>query len=194
MPDASLQEILADCRELGARAVAWHRHPTAAEERRLARDTQRLPVLALFGDGAGPAAGAPLLVVDGGPAPQDPDERERALEELCRRIHGLDWNAVALRTPAAAGHFPAPAELPLLKDALPRVGYWHDAARGGDAFLDACGGRIAGASFDPLVYSDLAGLREAMGERTPAVIDLEPGAEPELVLEALARAGAVFRG
>jgi len=191
--DAALPVVLAGFRELDVRAIALHRRPTSAELDELAALARRVPFVAVFGDGSGANAGSPLLVTDAGPAPEDPAERERALEDLCRRLHALAWPAIALRTPASAAEFPAPHEIQLIREALPKVGYWHDVARGGEAHLEACGDAIRGASFDPFLYTDLRGLKSALGERTPAVVTLASGVSWGMVREGVACAGAVFR-
>jgi len=191
--DATLPSIVGRFRELGVRAVALHRHPVAAELYELATFARRVPLVALFGDGVGPDAGAPLLVTDGGPAPDDPFERERMLEQLCRRMHALAWASIALRTPSTAAEFPAPHEIALVREAVPKVGYWHDTARAGEAYLEACGDAIRGASFDPFLFHDLAGLNSVLGERAPAVVTLASGVEWGMVQEGVACAGAVFR-
>ena len=153
-PDASLAAIVAGFRELDVQACALHRHPRTDELADLAPFARRIPFVAVFGDGTGAQAGSPLLVTDGGAAPEDPEQREQALEELCRRLHSLKWPAIALRTPASASEFPAPHEIQLIHEALPKVGYWHDTARNGEAHLDACGDAIRGASFDPFLFSE----------------------------------------
>jgi hypothetical protein len=179
-PDRPLASIVSSFEPLGVAAIALHRHP----ERGFAPP---VPVVAVFGDGSGPLAGARLLVVEGGAA--DPDDRERSLEELCRRLHGIDAPAIALRTPLPGAH-PAPDEIALVREALPRVGYWHDAARGGEEFLEAA--QPVGASFDPLEAIDLVALRSALGGRAPAVVWLPPGSERARVVESLHRARGVF--
>lgn len=179
-PDTPLSAIVASFEPLGVTAIALHRHP----ERPL---VPRVPVVAVFGDGRGALAGAPLLVVEGTAA--DSDDRERSLEELCRRLHGLDAPAIALRTPLPGAH-PAPDELALVREALPRVGYWHDLSRGGEEYLEAA--VPVGASFDPLEAVDLVALRSALGARAPAVIDLPCGSERERIVESLACARGVF--
>jgi hypothetical protein len=191
--DASLPAIVAGFRELDVKACALHRHPRPEELQELAPLARRIPFVAVFGDGYGPQAGALLLVTDGGAAPEDPAQRERALEELCRRLHSLAWPAIALRTPASASEFPAPREIQLIREALPRVGYWHDTARGGEAHLEACGDAIRGASFDPFLHGDLRGLSSALGERSPAVVTLASGVDWGMVREGVACARAVFR-
>ena len=191
-PDASLAAIIAGYRELDVRACALHRHPRTDELASLAPLARAIPFVAVFGDGTGAQAGAQLLVTDGGAAPEDPAQRERALEELCRRLHSLAWPAIALRTPASASDFPAPHEIQLVREALPKVGYWHETARGGEAHLEACGDAIRGASFDPFLCSDLRELKSALGERTPAVVTLAAGVDRGMVQEGVAIARAVF--
>ena len=197
--NATLPEIVDSFRELGVAAIALHRPPDATELRALAVQARRVPVVALFGDPASAPPGiplvvieGPLVVIEGGPAPADPAARERALEELCRRLHAIQGPALALRTPRSEDEFPAPMELPLLREALPRVGYWHDVARGGDEFLDACGGALRGASFDPLATAELVGVRDALADRAPAVVALAPGSGSAMVREALAYARSMF--
>ena len=106
----------------------------------------------------------------------------------------IDGPALAIRTPIDAAAFPLPHELSLLREALPRLGYWHDLARGGDEYLEACAGMLAGASFDPFAASGLKGLCDALGDRAPAVVALPSGTESATVREALAYAGSIFRG
>jgi len=189
-----LPEIVASFRELAFEAVALHRPPDATEVRALAAQAQRRPVVVLFGERAAAPAGIPLVVVEGGAAPSDPAEREQALEELCRRLHSREGPALAIRTPIDAAAFPSPRELPLLRGALPRIGYWHDLARGGEEYLESCGDMLCGASFDPFAASGLSGVCEALGDRALAVVALPCGTESATVREALAYAGSIFRG
>ena len=192
-PDAPLATVVARFRDLDVRAAALHRHPRADELAALAPLARRVSFVAVFGDGSGGRAGVPLLVIDGDDAPEDPADRERALEEYCRRLHSLDWPAIALRTPTSAQRFPAPHEIELVREALPKVGYWHDTSRGGEAHLNACGDAIRGASFDPFAFHDLGGLRSALGERSAAVVTLASGVDAGMVREGVACARAVFR-
>jgi len=187
-----LPEIVDSFRELGVAAIALHRPPNATELPALAAQARRVPVVALFGDPESAPPGMPLVVIEGGPAPVDPADRERALEELCRRLHAIQGPALALRTPRSEHEFPSPMELPLLREALPRVGYWHDVARGGEEFLEACGGALRGASFDPLATAELVGVRDALADRAPAVVALAPGSGIAMVREALAYARSMF--
>lgn len=189
-----MPEIVASFRELAVGAVALHRPPDATEVRALAAQAQRRPVVVMFGEHATAPAGIPLVVVEGGAAPSDPAERDRALEELCRRLHSREGPALAIRTPIDAAAFPSPRELPLLREALPRVGYWHDLARGGDEFLESCGAMLCGASFDPFAAASLKGVCEVLGDRAPAVVALPCGTGSATVREALAYAGSIFRG
>jgi len=98
-----------------------------------------------------------------------------------------------LRTPGSSNEFPAPGEIALIREALPKVGYWHDTARGGDEYLEACGAAICGASFDPFVFTDLRALDSALGARSPAVVTLASGIGAGMVQEGVRCAGAVFR-
>ena len=165
--EQSLQATVESFAELGVGAVALHRHPRRARF--------RVPVVAVFGDGSGSLGGAPLLVVD---APEGP------LEDLCRWLHGLQAPAVALRTSRT------PEEIVLVREDLPRIGYWHDVARGGEEFLEVAD--PAGASFDPLETADLARIRAALSQRAPAVVELPAGSEQERIVESLACAHGVF--
>ncbi len=185
-----LDRVVASFRDLPVRAVALHRPAEAAEARRLAAFAKGVRVVAVFGDEPGADVGAPILVVDGGPAGED---REASLEDLCRRLHRWrDWQ-VALRTPAAEGHHPAPDEVALVREALGNVGYWHDADRGGEAYLEAAARDLFGASFDPLRDIDLPGLRDALPRAAPAVVACGSGAPREEVAEALRCARGIFR-
>ena len=111
---------------------------------------------------------------------------------LCRRLHALrDWT-VALRTPLAPDHHPAPGEIALVREVLGHVGYWHDAARGGEAYLEVAGRDLLGASFDPLTEVDLAGLRDALPAAAPAVVACASGTARDEVVEALRCARGIF--
>jgi len=180
-PDRPLAAVIASFAPLGIDALALHRHPAGPLP-------LRLRVVAVFGDGTGSLGGAPLLVVEGGPA--DPEDRERSLEDLCRRLHGLKAPAVALRTPSGAQH-PSPEDWELIHEALPKVGYWHDVARGGEEYLEVA--EPVGASFDPLDVPDLVALRGVLGAAAPAVIDLPPGSGRDRIVESIACARGVFR-
>lgn len=185
-----LDRVVASFRDLGVQAVALHRPAEQAEARRLAALAKRVRVVAVFGDEPGAEVGAPILVVEGGPAG---DDRGASLEDLCRRLHEWRDRKVALRTPAAAGHHPAPAEIALVREALGHVGYWHDADRGGEAYLEAAAHDLLGASFDPLRDIDLPGLREALPRAAPAVVACASGAAREEVAEALRCARGIFK-
>jgi hypothetical protein len=174
--DRSLTAIVDSFAALDLAAVALHRHPV--------RERFRVPIVAIFGDGSGALAGVRLLVVDA--APSDAENRDRSLEELCRWLHGVRAPSVALRTPLDR----TPAEIALIREALPKVGYWHDAARGGEEFLAAVD--PVGASFDPLETSQLLLLRSALAARAPAVVALPTGCERERIVESLACARGVF--
>jgi hypothetical protein len=188
--DRPLDRVVASFRDLGVRAVALHRPALEAEARGLAVLAKRARVVAVFGDEPGANVGVPLLVVEGGPAAPD---REASLEDLCRRLHALrDWK-LALRTPPAADHHPAPDEIALVREAVGHVGYWHDAARGGDAWLEAAARDLLGASFDPLADTDLVGLRDALPRTAPAVVACAPGTARDEVAEALRCARGIFK-
>lgn len=179
-----LDAIVGSFRPLGVRAVALHRVPTTDEVAGLAPLARLVKFVALFGEEN--PIGAPLLVVDGGEAAGD---RHASLEALCRRLHRLkDWR-VALRTPAGPDDHPAPDEIALVHEALPFVGYWHDADRSGAAHLEAAGRLLLGASFHPLGTVDLAGLREALPAAAPAVV----ACPPDEAAEALRCAQGYFR-
>jgi hypothetical protein len=188
--DRPLDRVVASFRDLGVGAVALHRPALEAEARGLVALARRVPVIAVFGDEPGADVGAPLLVVEGGPAGAD---REASLDDLCRRLHALrDWK-VALRTPPAVDHHPAPDEIALVREALGHVGYWHDAARGGDAWLEAAARDLLGASFDPLGHVDLVGLRDALPRAAPAVVACASGTARDEVAEALRCARGIFK-
>jgi hypothetical protein len=188
--DSPLDRVVASFRDLGVRAVALHRPALEAEARRLAAFAKHVRVVAVFGDGPGADVGAPILVVDGGPAG---DDREASLESLCRRLHALRGWKVALRTPGAPDHHPAPGEIALVREAVAHVGYWHDADRGGEAWLEAAARDLLGASFDPLTDLDLAGLRDALPRAAPAVVACAPGTARDEVAEALRCASGIFK-
>jgi len=187
--DLPLDRAVAAFRDLGVRAVALHRPALEAEARRLAAFAKRVRVVAVFGEGPGANVGAPILVVEGGPAA---DDREASLESLCRRLHPLRGWRVALRTPPAPDHHPAPGEIALVREALAHVGYWHDSDRGGEAHLEAAARDLLGASFDPLASIDLAGLRDALPRAAPAVVACAPGTARHDVAEALRCARGIF--
>ncbi|MHC4818096.1 MAG: hypothetical protein ACYTF8_08580 [Planctomycetota bacterium] len=187
--DRPLDRVVASFRDLGVRAVALHRPAQKAEARGLAAIAKMARVVAVFGGEPGADVGTKLLVVEGGPAA---DDREASLESLCRRLHALrDWT-VALRTPSVPDHHPAPGEIALVREALGNVGYWHDAARGGEAYLEVAGRYLLGASFDPLAEVDLAGLRGALPAAAPAVVTRAPGTARDEVVEALRCARGIF--
>lgn len=188
--DRSLDRAAAALRALGLDAIALHRPAEADEARALASARRGLRIVAVFGETTGGDFGRPLLVVEGGPALE---VREASLDALCRRLHALRGLPVAVRTPEGAGGHPAPHEIALLAETVRGVGYFHDAARGGDAYLDAAGPLLRGACFDPLVLADAAGLREALPGGAPAVIDCEPGRPKDEVAEAIACARGWFR-
>jgi len=179
--DYELDRAVRSLAALRVDAFALHREPSAGELRRLAGAR----VVAVFAET--PVAGA-LLIVEGGPAGEN---RERSLEELCRRLHGL--GRLALRTPPDAEHHPAPGEIALIAAELRHVGYWHDATRGGEAYLEAAGAHLFGASFHPLEVEDLVGLRTALPDRAPAIVDCPPTMSKEELREAVRRAQGYFR-
>lgn len=168
--DLTLDAAVASFKDLGVGAVALHRPPTPEEARALQPLARRVRIVAVFGDELGPNVGAPLLVVEGGPAGED---REASLDALCRRLHGFRPLKVALRTPADPDHHPSPDEIVKVHETLRHVGYWHDAARGGEEFLTAAERFLLGASFDPL-EGDTAGLADALPAFAAAVIVCEP--------------------
>jgi len=189
-PDRPLDRVVASFKKLDVRAVALHRPALEAEARGLAALARRGRIVVVFGDEPGVPVGAPLLVVEGGPAA---DDRETSLEDLCRRLHALrDWK-IALRTPPGPGHHPAPDEIALVREALGHVGYWHDAERGGEAWLEVAARDLLGASFDPVSGVDLAGLRDALPRAAPAVVACAPGTARDDVIEALHCARGIFK-
>jgi len=82
--------------------------------------------------------------------------------------------------------------LALIRSDLKSVGYWHDLARGGEAYLDAASRWLMGASFHPLEEADLVGIRDALPASAPAVIDCPESTSREEIREALARARSYF--
>jgi len=162
--DYELDRAVRSLAALRVDAFALHREPSAGELRRL--------------------AGARVVAVFA-------ENRERSLEELCRRLHGL--GRLALRTPPDAEHHPAPGEIALIAAELRHVGYWHDATRGGEAYLEAAGAHLFGASFHPLEVEDLVGLRTALPDRAPAIVDCPPTMSKEELREAVRRAQGYFR-
>ncbi len=183
--DLALDAAVLSFKDHGVGAVALHRPPTTEEARALQPLARRVRIVAVFGAAFGPDVGAPLLVVEGGPSG---DDREATLDALCRRLHALRRFKVALRTPADPEHHPSPDEIVKVHETLRHVGYWHDAARGGEEFLTAAERFLLGASFDPL-EDDIAGLADAMPAYAPAVVVCEP----DRVREALRRARGHFR-
>jgi len=166
-----LDRAVLSLRDTGIRAVALHRPPTAAEARALRGIAHGLRFVAVFGDAPGADVGAPVLVVEGGPAAED---REASLDALCRRLHAFRGLRVALRTPRDADHHPAPGEIELVREVLPFAGYWHDVARGGAAHLEAAARFLFGASLDPLRTDGLKALRDALPGGAPVVIVCPP--------------------
>jgi hypothetical protein len=73
-------------------------------------------------------------------------------------------------------------------ETLKHVGYWHDAARGGEEFLTAAERFLLGTSFDPL-EADVAGLADAL----PAFANAVVVCEPDRVREAIRVARVHFR-
>jgi hypothetical protein len=189
-PDLALDRAVASFQDLGVRAVALHRPAADEEARRLAGLAKRVRVVAVFGEAPGADVGAPVLVVEGGAAGAD---REASLEDLCRRLHALRAFQVALRTPPGPDHHPAPDEVALVREALDHVGYWHDADRGGAAYLDVAARYLLGASFQPLTDVDLVGLRDALPRRAAAVVVCPPRAAPDEIRQALHCARGIFR-
>jgi hypothetical protein len=181
-----LDRAVESFRDLGVAAVALHRPPSPEEARALRPLARRVRLVAIFGDEPGADVGAPILVVEGGPAGED---REASLEALCRRLHALRRFKVGLRTPAEPGHHPSPEEVALVHETLRHVGYWHDAARGGEEHLALAERHLLGASFDPLSAVDLAGLADALPSYAPAVV----ACDPERVRDAVRRARGFFR-
>ena len=175
--DLALDAAVASFKDLGVAAVALHRPPTPDEARALQPLARRVRIVAVFGDEFGPDVGAPLLVVEGGPAGED---REATLDALCRRLHALRRFKVALRTPLDGDHHPSPDEIVKVHETLRHVGYWHDAVRGGEEFLTAAERFLLGASFDPL-EADVAGLADALPAYAPAVVVCEPDRVREAV-------------
>ncbi|HEX5137109.1 MAG TPA: hypothetical protein VFY93_09065 [Planctomycetota bacterium] len=183
--DLTLDAAVSSFKDLGVNAVALHRAPTAAEAQALVPLARRVRIVAVFADAPGPDIGAPLLVVEGGPADED---REASLDRLCRRFHALRRFKIGLCTPPDEDHHPSPDEIEKIHDMLKHVGYWHDAARGGEEYLTVAERFLLGASFDPL-EADVQGLADAMPTFAPAVIVCEP----ERVREAIRLARVHFR-
>jgi len=183
--DLTLDAAVSSFKDLGVNAVALHRAPTAGEAQALVPLARRVRIVAVFADEPGPDIGAPLLVVEGGPADED---REASLEKLCRRLHALRRFKIGLRTPPDEDHHPSPDEMVHVHETLRHVGYWHDASRGGEEYLTAAERFLLGASFDPL-EADVQGLSEAMPTFAPAVIVCEP----DRVREAIRLARVHFR-
>jgi hypothetical protein len=189
-PEDDLPRALRAVSELPVDAAALHRPPHPLEIFRLAEAAKRVRIVAIFGGGCD-GLPVPVWVIDGGAAGAD---RERSLEELCRRLHAIRGARVALRTPSdPAREHPSPEEIAVVASEVRHAGYWHDVARGGEAWLDAAGRALFGASFDPLSGADLRGLRDALPAAAPAVLTLAPGAPRPALLEAIRLARGVFR-
>jgi hypothetical protein len=184
--DLALDLAVASFRDVGVAAVALHRPPTAEEAKALVPLARRVRIVAVFADEPFPDVGAPILVVEGGPADED---REASLDALCKRLHSLRRFKVAMRTPPDEDHHPSPEEVALVHETLRHVGYWHDAARGAEEYLALAERYLLGASFDPLEDVDLPGLADTLPAYAPAVIVCEP----ERVREAVRRARGHFR-
>jgi len=183
--DLALDAAVSSFRDLDVGAVALHRLPTPAEAQALVSLARRVRIVATFGDERGPDIGVPLLVVEGGPADED---REASLDALCRRLHALRPLKIALRTPPDEDHLPSPDEMEKVHETLRHVGYWHDAARGGEEYLAVAERFLLGASFDPET-ADVAALAESMPSYAPAVIVCDP----ERVRDAIRLARVHFR-
>lgn len=183
--DLTLDAAVASFKDTGVGAVALHRPPTPEEARALQPLARRVRIVAVFGDEFGPDVGAPLLVVEGGPAGED---RDATLDALCRRLHALRRIKIALRTPPDGDHHPSADEIVKVHETLKHVGYWHDAARGGEEFLTAAERFLLGTSFDPL-EADVAGLADAL----PAFANAVVVCEPDRVREAIRVARVHFR-
>ncbi|MHC4930770.1 MAG: hypothetical protein ACYTGV_01075 [Planctomycetota bacterium] len=190
-PDLPLERVVRGFRDLSVPAIALHRPAEPEEARALAALAHGLRIVAVFGERTGGDLGRPILVVEGGVARTE--DREASLEALCRRLFALREFPVAVRTPMEAGDHPAPEEIALIRSELGGVGYWHDPARGGAAYLDAAARWLMGASFHPLEEEDLAAIRDALPASAPAVIDCPETASKEEIREALARARSFFR-
>jgi hypothetical protein len=188
--DESLDRTVAALRDFGVGALALHRPPVPEEARGLRQMRKRPRIVAVFTDAAARDLGRPVLVVEGGPA--DEEDREASLLALCRKLHALREFDVALRTPDGDARHPSPHELVMVQSELKNTGYWHDTARGGDEYLDEAARWLKGASFHPLEYDDLGGLRDALPASAPAVVDCPPGTSNEELAEAIARARSVF--
>jgi hypothetical protein len=184
--DLTLDAAVHSFRDLGVGAVALHRPPTPEEAKALVPLARRVRIVAIFGDEPGPDIGVPLLVVEGGPADED---REASLDALCRRLHGLRRLRIGLVTPPDQDHHPSPDEMEQVHETLRHVGYWHDAARGGEEYLTVAERFLLGVSFDPL-EADVQGLADAMPTFAPAVIVCEP----DRVREAIRLARVHFKG
>ena len=191
-PASDLESILASFRGLDVHAVALHRPARSDEARGLARFARHLKFVAVFGDAPGADVGrSAIVVVDGGPAAED---RERSLEELCRKLHGLKDYRVALRTPPSPDHHPSSDEIALVAEALGFVGYWHDAHRDGAAHRETAARYLEGAHGHPLEIADLSGLRDALPRAAPFVVACPSGTERDELDEALRCARGVFTG
>jgi len=183
--DLTLDAAVASFKDMGVGAVALHRSPTPDEARALVPLGRRVRIVAVFADEPGPDIGVSLLVVEGGLAGED---RDVSLDALCRRLHALRRFKIALRTPADPDHHPSPDEMVHVHETLRHVGYWHEAARGGEEYLTVAERFLLGASFDPL-EADVAGLADALPAFAPAVIVCEP----DRVRDAIRLARAHFR-
>lgn len=180
---------MASFRAFDVRAVALHREPSVEEIAGLRPIARHFRIVAVFGADTHTRGGGAILVVDGGVAGED---RERSLEELCRRLHRLREFPVALRTPEDGSHHPAPYEVEMVRSSLPNVGYWHDADRGEQEYLEVAQRWMRGASFHPLTDVDLAGIRDALPRGAPGVVACPPETSMAEVKEALARARGYF--
>jgi len=186
----ALDRALSAFRQFRIGGAVLHRAPDEREAAAITALARQIRVVALFGEHAGPTAGAGLLIVEGGPAAK---ERERSLDALCRRLHALRGIRVAVRTPSTAEEHPSPAEIPLLCEAVAHAGYWHDLGRGGEGYLDAAERHLLGASFDPRRDERLSTLRDALPSSAVATVWLPAGTPRPDVAEAVDRARAVFR-
>jgi hypothetical protein len=181
-----LDRAVASLRDFRVPSVALHRAPEEPETRALAQSGAR--VVAVFSNA--PVDGVPTLVVEGGPA--DAADRERSLDELCRRLYALKGFQVAVRSPREEGDHPAPGEIELIRGEVAWAGYWHEPARVSSEYLDRAALWVVGASFHPLEIDDLGALRAALPAAGPAVVDCPHGTSRAEVAEAVARAGSYF--
>ena len=191
-PEASLAEAVESLRRYDIRNLVLHRAPKAAERSALARAAKKCRIVAVFAEEPSPIDDA-MWVTDGGVAGED---REASVEDLCRRLHAARGGRrvrIAIRAAIDPGHHPAPNELEWIVQSLRDVGYWHEPARAGEAYLDAGARYLCGASFHPLETPDLVGLRDALPASAPAVIQCGPGCSHEELDEAVRCARGVFR-